>query len=120
MRKLIPILVILCLTFSCKMSNLTDIEKRYLLTDSGNKKFFLIDFIKENQENGKLGEIPMVIVNGEPFTYHYKETDKKIEISKNDIKRIEIMESEKSIPLFGSAGKYGIVKLSTYVNKTRE
>jgi len=102
------------------MSNLTDIEKRYLLTDSGNKKFFLIDLIKENQENGKLGETPMVIVNGEPFTYHYKETNKKIEISKNDIKRIEIIESEKSIPLFGSAGKYGIVKLYTYGNKTLE
>ena len=120
MRKLISILLILFLTFSCKMSNLTDIEKRYLITDNGNKKFFLIDFIKENQESGKLGEIPMVIVDGEPITYHYQEVNKKFKISKTDIKRIEIMESEKSIPLFGSAGKYGVVQVYTYGIKTLE
>ncbi|KZS40091.1 hypothetical protein AWE51_25485 [Aquimarina aggregata] len=96
------------------MTNLTDIEKRYLITDNGNKKFYLIDFIKENQESGKLGEVPMLIVDGKPYTYHYKELNEKIKTSKGDIKRIEIMESEKSIPLFGNAGKYGVVKVYTY------
>ena len=114
MQKLISILMILFLIFSCKMANLTDIEKRYLITDNGNKKFYLIDFIKENQESGKLGEIPTVIIDGVPITYHYKELNEKIEISKNNIKRIEIMESEKSIPLFGSAGKYGVIQIYTY------
>src|SRR5690554_179243 len=114
MRKLILILFILCLTFSCKMSNLTDIDNRYLISDNGNKKFYLIDFIKENRKSGKLGEIPMVILNGEPLTYHSKEMNKKIEISKSDIIQIEIMESKKSIQLFGNAGKYGVVKLYTY------
>ncbi|GGD36529.1 hypothetical protein GCM10011343_27950 [Flavobacterium orientale] len=96
------------------MANLTDVEKHYLITDNGNKKFYLIDFIKENQERGKLGEIPMVVVDGKPVTYHYKELNEKIGISKNDIKRIEIMESEKSIPLFGNAGKFGVVQVYTY------
>ena len=106
--------MILFLTFSCKMANLSDIEKRYLITDNGNKKFYLIEFIKKNKESGKLGEIPMIIIDGEPITYHYKELNEKIGISKIDIKRIEIMKSEKSIPLFGSAGKYGVVQIYTY------
>lgn len=114
MRKLFSILIILCVIFNCKMVNLTNVEKRYLLTDKKNEKFYLINFIKESQESGKLGEIPMVIIDGKPFIYHYKEINKKIEVSKNDIKRIEIMESEKSIPLFGSAGKYGVVQIYTY------
>ncbi len=96
------------------MANLTDVKKRYLITDSGNEKFYLIDFIKVNQESGKLGEIPMIIIDGKPFTYHYKEVNEKIEISKKDIKRIEILESKKSIPLYGNDGKYGVVQVYTY------
>ncbi len=114
MQKLVSLLLILFLTFSCKIASLTDVEKRYLISDHGNDKFYLIDFVKENQESGKLGEIPMVIVDGKPFTYHYKDPHEKIEISKNDIKRIEIMESEESIPLFGSGGQYGVVYVYTH------
>lgn len=99
------------------MVNLTDVEKRYLINDNGNKKFYLIDFIKENQESGKLGEIPMVIIDGKPITYHYKEPNEKIVIVKNDITRIEIIEKEKSIPLYGSAGKFGVVQVYTNRNK---
>lgn len=105
--------MILFITFSCKLAKLTDVEKRYLMADQGIQKFYLIDFIKESQESGKLGKIPMLIVDGKPFTYHYKELNEKIEISKNDIKRIEILESEKSIPLYGNAGKYGVVQVYT-------
>ncbi len=117
MKKLTSLLIILFLTFSCKMVNLTDVEKRYLINDSGNKKFYLIGLIKENQESGKLGEIPMVIIDGKPITYHYKEPNEKIVIARNDIMRIEIMEKDKSIPLFGSAGKFGVVQVYTNQNK---
>lgn len=120
MRKQIFILLILFLTVGCKILSLTDNEKRYLITDRGNKKYFLIDFIKTHQENEKLGKTPMVIIDGEPFTYHYKETNKELKISKNDIKRIEITNSEKSIPLFGNAGIYGVIRIYTYGTKTLE
>ncbi|CAL2103485.1 conserved protein of unknown function [Tenacibaculum sp. 190130A14a] len=114
MRKLTLILITLTIIASCKVVEITDIEKRYLISGKGNNKFYLIDFIKENQDNEKLGEIPSVILNGEVITYHYKEEHEKILITKKEIKRIEIMESKKSIPLYGSAGKYGVIMIYTY------
>ncbi|MEZ4795645.1 MAG: hypothetical protein R2785_00625 [Flavobacteriaceae bacterium] len=114
MSRFLIVLIISLLIFSCKIANLSHIEKRYIIEDKGNKKFYLIDYIKENQESGKLGEIPMLIINGEVYRYHYKEVNTKIEISKHDIKRIEIVEKEKSISLFGSAGKYGTIYIYTY------
>ena len=114
MTKQIRIVIIIFSTFSCKITKLTDIEKLYLIADNGNKKYYLIDFIRENQEHGKLGEIPMLIIDGNPQMYHYKEKKEKIKISKSDIKRIEIIEKEKSILLYGSAGKYGVIEIYTY------
>lgn len=113
MRRLFPVLTIILFFSNCTTRSLSDIEKRYLINDKGNDKFYLIDFIKENQKSEKLGEIPMLMIDAELVTYHYKKDNKRIDISKAEIKRIEITEKEQSIPKYGSAGKYGVIQIYT-------
>ena len=105
--------MVLYMLFSCTRSNLTDTEKRYLISGSGNEKHYLIEIIRENQKNEKLGKEPMIIFNGEILYYHYQENFEKIQILKNEIEEIEIIEKEESILLFGSAGKFGLMRIKS-------
>lgn len=95
----------------CTRSNLTEIEKRYIISGDNNEKYYLVEIIRENQKIKKLGEEPMVIVDGEIQYYNYQENFEKIRFSKEDIAEIEVIEKEKSIPLYGSAGKFGLIQI---------
>ncbi|MWB92802.1 hypothetical protein GON26_00335 [Flavobacterium sp. GA093] len=93
---------------------ITDIEKHYLLSDSSSEKYYLIMLIRKLQFEKKLGEIPMVIVDGDPKYYFYKEETKALNVEKNKITKIKILEAEKCVETFGAACKYGLVTISTF------
>ncbi len=114
MKKLLLLSLTFFLTFGCRTSNFTEIEKRYIIANKGNKKFYLIDIIKKNQQNGMLDSIPMLIIDGKPYTYNIKDVHEEINISKRSIKKVEIMDKEKSIPIYGKAGRNGLMLIYTY------
>lgn len=96
---------------------ITDIEKHYLLSDSDSEKYYVIKLIRKLQSEKKLGEIPMIIVDGDPKCYYYKEDIKPLNVEKSKIKKIKILEAEKCVQTFGAACKYGLITISTYGNQ---
>lgn len=93
---------------------ITDIEKHYLLSDTDSEKYYIIKLIRKLQSEKKLGEIPMIIVDGDPKYYYYKEKIKPLNIEKTKIKKIKILEAEKCVQTFGAACKYGLITINTY------
>jgi hypothetical protein len=117
---LISCLLIFC---SCKTSRknsdneeiqITEIEKHYLLSDSGSEKYYLIKLIRKLQSEKILGETPMLIVDGDPKFYFYKENAKLPNVEKNKIKSVKITKADKCVQLFGAACKYGLITIITY------
>ena len=92
---------------------ITDIEKHYLLSDSNSEKYYVIKLIRKLQSEKKLGEIPMIILDGDPKYYFYKEEIKPFNVEKSKIRKIKILEAEKCVQTFGAACKYGLIKIST-------
>lgn len=105
--------LIMVIISGCQTVKLTETEKNYLLNDSGNDKLYLIELIKKQQLEGKLGEMPTMIVNEEPIFYYYRLDNQPANIRKKDIKSIEIIDSEKCIQLYGAACKYGLITIKT-------
>jgi hypothetical protein len=93
---------------------ITDIEKHYLLSDLDSEKYYVIKLIRRLQSEKKLGEIPMIIVDGDPEYYYYKEEIKPLNIEKSKIRKITVLEAEKCVQTFGAACKYGLITISTY------
>lgn len=93
---------------------ITDIEKHYLLSDSDDEKYYVIKLMRKLQSEKKLGEIPMIIVDGDPKYYYNNEEIKLLDIEKSKIRKIEILEAEKCIKTFGAVCKYGLIMISTY------
>ncbi len=113
MKQFLTVVLLLILS-SCSTIDITNTEQNYLLKDDNNSKFYLIEFIRKAQSENKLGEIPMLIIDGEPIFYYYKENVKSIKIKKSEIKNIEITESKECVKLFGAACKYGLIRIKTY------
>ncbi len=57
--------------------------------------------------------MPMIIVDGDPKYYYYKEDVKTLNINKNQIRKIKILEAENCVKTFGAACKYGLITIST-------
>ncbi len=123
MKRKYSLILTLLFLLSCKTTKpvieeneveITDIEKHYLLSDSDSEKYYVIKLIRKLQSEKKLGEIPMIIVDGEPKYYYYKEEIKPLNIQKSKIRKIKILEAEKCVQMFGAACKYGLITISTY------
>ncbi len=93
---------------------ITNIEKHYILSNSDSEKYYVIKLIRKLQSEKKLGEIPMIIVDGDPKYYFYKEEIKPLNIEKRKIRKIKILEADKCVQIFGMACKYGLIIISTY------
>lgn len=108
--------VFLLLIIGCKSVSLTEIEKRYILNDSNKSKYYLIDIIRKNQADGKLGIAPALFIDDNFVADSFKKLE-EIQIKKNDINRIDITEKGKSVKLYGARGKDGFIKIWTRGNK---
>ncbi|MCU7614890.1 hypothetical protein N0B16_10615 [Chryseobacterium sp. GMJ5] len=87
------------------------------MKDEGDAKYYLVELIRKAQIEHKLGEEPMLIIDGIPVYYHYRKDFVSIKIIKDQIKEVRITESSKCVSLYGSACKYGLITLKTYSGK---
>lgn len=99
---------------SCSNYRIDNNENKYLLNDQSNSKYYLIDIIRKAQNDNKLGKDPMIIINGDPVYYHYKKNIEPIKIEKSQIKKIELLKNTDCLQTFGSACKYGLIRITTY------
>ena len=115
MRKIIQILFIFLIITSCSSIKIDESQKRFILNDTGNDKFYLVNFINKN--NHQLGKVPTLMIHkkdSEEIIRSDKEFNGKLNLKRNDFIRIEILTVEKSIALYGSAGKDGVLIISYY------
>lgn len=101
--------------FSCSSIKIDETQKRFLLDEKGKDKFYLIDFINKNSL--QLGKTPSLIIHkidGQQFVRSDREFKEKLNLKKKDFIRTEIVSIEKSINLYGSAGKDGVLIIYNY------
>ncbi|OFX87834.1 MAG: hypothetical protein A2W99_16090 [Bacteroidetes bacterium GWF2_33_16] len=88
-------------------------SKRYLLTDSNKDKSFLVNKLKEEKSKGLISKKPIIVVDGVPYRFDYELKDSSLDISKSEIKKIEILEREIGIRIYGDFAKDGVVVITT-------
>ena len=112
----ISLLLFLNLTFfGCSSVKIDEAQKRFFLKNKGKVKYFLIEYINKNR--ALIGEVPTLIINkidGQEIIRSDREFNSKLNLKKSDLIRIEILSIEKSIPLYGSAGKNGVLTIYCY------
>ncbi|MBM6500893.1 hypothetical protein [Flavobacterium macrobrachii] len=112
----ISLLLFLNLTFfGCSSVKIDEAQKRFFLKNKGKVKYFLIEYINKNR--ALIGEVPTLIINkidGQEIIRSDREFNSKLNLKRSDLIRIEILSIEKSIPLYGSAGKNGVLTIYCY------
>ena len=102
--------------FSCSSIKIDDSQKRFILDEKGKNKYFLIDFINKN--NHLLGKTPTLFISKKNEPNISIRSDQefigKLNLKRSDFIRIDILSIEKSIPLYGSAGKNGVLTITWY------
>lgn len=110
MKKLLFLATLLIL--SCKSFEVSKTETRYLLNNEDKKdKYYLVELIRQKQSENKLGETPMIVLGSKIISCWDGEKG-KINISKEDIKKIKVIDMKKVSKSYGASGKYGVVIIS--------
>jgi hypothetical protein len=112
MKQLIKIIILSILLSNCSSS-------RYVLNDlSKNDRRFLITEIKKAKAINKISSSkPIIVVDGKPHRFNYELKENKLELSKVDIKNIEILKHDVGIKMFGDFAKNGVFIITTKEHK---
>ncbi|MBN2814343.1 MAG: hypothetical protein JXQ80_09715 [Bacteroidales bacterium] len=86
---------------------------RYLLTDKGADRKFLINIIKESSKYGEIQKKPVIVVNGTPYRYDNELKNNGLQVSKKEIKNVEVLKKEVGIGIYGESAKDGVLLLTT-------
>jgi hypothetical protein len=86
---------------------------RYLLTDKGKDSKFLINTIKKSSGSGEIDRKPIIVVDGTPYRYDYELKTKRLQISKSEIKDLEILKKDVGVKIYGDNAKNGVIILTT-------
>ncbi len=108
------ITIILFSLFSCKTSQKqieVDTLKYYTINEKGEKKYNVKLFIEEKIKQDEIGEKPLLQVNNSITSYSERTLLETLE--KLEIKDIQIIPKQKSVPLFGKRGVDGMIKVLT-------
>ena len=104
----IPINLLIASILFCGCSS-----SRYLLTDKGKGKTFLIDSIKELAKKGEISKKPLVVVDGIPYRFDKELKDKRLQLSKEDIKQVDRLKENVGMKIYGDYAKGGVLLITT-------
>jgi hypothetical protein len=106
MRNILLILIFGVL-ISCSSS-------RYLLTDNNQDKKYLVDYIKDLENQGKITNKPLIVIDGLAFGYDNLKVN-KIPLGKTDIFKIDCLskDTEVATSIYGDRGKSGVLLITT-------
>ena len=90
---------------------------RYELNDQNKvDKYLLINKINESKTKGEISsKKPIIVVDGKPFRYNFELKENKLELSKSDIKKIEILKKEVGIRIYGDFAEGGVIVITTEI-----
>jgi len=86
---------------------------RYLLTDSGRDKRFLINKIRESSRLGETQKKPIIVLDGKPYRYDFELKNQRLQIARNDIKSIDILKDDVGTRIYGDFAKDGVLIVTT-------
>jgi len=110
MKHIILIVCLLLLVASCSTS-------RYLLTDKGNDRYFLQNYIDDSAKTGIISKIPLLVIDGHPYRYDVELKKQKLNLSRNNIANIDILKMKPSVSIYGESGRKGVVLIFTTASK---
>jgi hypothetical protein len=113
MKKITVISLMMFLLTGCSYN-------RYLLTDKGRDKKFLIQTIKNSSNTGEIQKKPIIVLDGKPYRYNYELKSQKLQISKNDIQKIEVLKKKVGIEIYGDYARDGVIVLTTKTNSIKD
>ena len=89
-------------------------SNRYMLSDKGKDKKYLIEYIDRLNKEGKITDKPLVVIDGLAFSYENLKVN-KIRISKSDISRMDYLgkNSEGAKNIYGDQGNKGVILILT-------
>jgi len=106
MKNVLRISIVLFLLSGCT-------SNRYLLTDPGEDKKFLIEFIKELSDRGELSKHPLLVVDGVPKRYKVELKNEKLQLSKEQIASMDRMQQNTAEEIYGEPAKEGVLLITT-------
>ncbi|WP_283636848.1 hypothetical protein [Aquaticitalea lipolytica] len=112
--KLISAAILIGLILSSCSSN------RYLLTDINEDKEFLSKKIKEYKNTEGISNKPLIVVDGKPYRYDHELKDKRLELSKSDIKKIDVLKKDVGVRIYGEFAEGGVLLITTTDYKNEE
>lgn len=89
-------------------------SNRYMLSDKGKDKKYLIEYINRLNKEEKITDKPLVVIDGLAFSYENLKVN-KIQINKSDISRMDYLgkNSEGAKNIYGDKGKEGVILILT-------
>ncbi|MDE5422855.1 hypothetical protein L3073_11605 [Ancylomarina sp. DW003] len=112
MKRLLTAILCMSLFMACS----TD---RYLLSGSADDNTFLIDKIKESQEMGLITARPLIVIDGVPHRYSKELKEKPLELTRSQIRKIDILKKDVGVRLYGDEGKAGVVVVTVKTKNKR-
>jgi len=92
-------------------------NNRYLLNDKGIEGKYLIQRIEEyTQKKQLISNTPMLVIDGRPYRYEV-ELKRGLNLSKSNIKKINVLNHDTGTNLYGNRGKKGVVLIVTYTGE---
>ena len=112
--KKIGIYLLMLLLWSACVSN------RYKIEGEGGEQWFLKEYIGLMMEQGKLGNKPLVVVDGIPYRCDYELKSAALKLHKKDIVSLRATKDKKLIANFDSLATDGILFIITTAAKDSE
>lgn len=98
------LIAILCLGLFAACS--TD---RYLLSGTGEDTTFLVNKIKTYSEMGVISYKPLIVIDGIVYRYSKELKEKPLELTRSQIRKIDILKKDVGLRIYGEEGEAGVV-----------
>jgi len=112
MKQISRFLILLMILSGCSIN-------RYRLSDKGKDKNFLIEQINDLYLKGQISKNPILVIDGTEYVNTKDLNLKKINLTKKDIKEIELLKKDAAKRVFGELGERGVLLITTKSNKDK-
>ncbi len=89
------------------------VSKRYVLTDAGKDKRFLMTAIRKASKTGQTTKKPMLVVDGVPYRYDVELEDQPLQLASMDIKQIDVIKEDIAKRVYGDPANKGVLLITT-------
>jgi len=87
---------------------------RYLLKDDNDDKNFLKEQIQTFHQQKEIPTTtPLIVIDGKPYRFDVELKEDALPLSRNEVSKIEVLETKVGIAIYGKPGKKGVLIITT-------